>query len=619
MHAPLTRLAAQFTPPQPDRDLLARFVCDRDEAAFATLVHRHGPMVYGVCRRLLGNSADADDASQAVFLVLVNRANALTHLPALGGWLHEVAVRVGRKARTAFGRQRKHERRAAQARTEPVCDPPPDDPPAWLDRELAALPGRYREPIVMCLIQERPRAEVAAELGIPVGTLASRLDTARKRLAERLARHRLPLALAGLLVPMPAGLEAATVNRAADGTGAAIHQLANEVTKTMFLNTKCAAALTVGVLAAIGGLLLAAGGSEPPVAPPDDRAVALRTAPVPKEPPEPAWMTTFHKAYALKDGEYVKRIAPPYTVERKEYMYQVWYPKKQTPEDEQQAREYLDQRKLFFALFLEYDGTKLTRRTALSANDVASVPEYQKGERIMTVFHTVMYITGRESPEVVIDPKSSSHSLFSTEERMIEIPTKDGGRTITWVHGFPSVAGDFVTRKNAPLVKLAPQLEKILRAECKLDVRLTVKEEEQEVYVVGGKFELTSRKWREKDEIDLYADESVVGKHFNRTNTVRPEKDGIRSGWQIVTPATLARHVGWFLNVRMVCDQELPTGPKFNVYRHERAPGTATPEEKAADHNPEKVLANLSAQTGLTFKKAKRRVEVLYLSAPEQK
>ena len=114
-------------------------------------------MVYGVCRRVLGNSADTNDAFQAVFLVLVNRADALAHLPALGGWLPEVAVRVARKARTAFGRLRKHERRAAEARTEPVFDPPPDAPPAWLDRELAALPRRYREPVVTCLIQERPR------------------------------------------------------------------------------------------------------------------------------------------------------------------------------------------------------------------------------------------------------------------------------------------------------------------------------------------------------------------------------------------------------------------------------------------------------------------------------
>ncbi|HEX4613904.1 MAG TPA: hypothetical protein VH092_37330, partial [Urbifossiella sp.] len=144
-------------------------------------------------------------------------------------------------------------------------------------------------------------------------------------------------------------------------------------------------------------------------------------------------------------------------------------------------------------------------------------------------------------------------------------------------------------------------------------------EQEQEVCVVGGTFKLAPRAWRKEDEIDLYADEGVLGKHFNRTNTDRPEKDGVRSGWQIVTPATLARHVGEFVNVRMVCDQELPAGPRFHVYRHERPPGPATAEQKAADHDPEKVLANMSAQTGLTFKTEKRKVQVLYLSASEQK
>lgn len=340
---------------------------------------------------------------------------------------------------------------------------------------------------------------------------------------------------------------------------------------------------------------------------------------MPKEPPEPAWMPTFRKAYALKDGEYVKRIAPPYIDERKEYMYRAWYPKNQTPEEKRRALEGLDGRKLFLALFLEYDGTQLTSRTALSMPGLVDVPQFQSGERVMTVWDAVTSVTGREAPEVVIDPKSSAHPLFSTEERSTEYPTESGGRMIATVRGTLSVAGDFVTRKGTPLAKLAPQLEQLLRAECKLDVRLAVKEEEQEVYVVGGAFALAPRKWREKDEVDLYADEGVVGKHFNRTNTHLPQKDGIRSGWQVVTPATLARHAGWFLNVRMVCDQELPTGPKFNVYRHERAPGTATPEEKVADRNPEKVLANLSAQTGLTFKKSKRRVEVLYLSAPAQK
>jgi RNA polymerase sigma factor (sigma-70 family) len=608
MHAPLTRFAAQWAPPQPDGELLRRFARDRDEAAFAALVHRHGPMVYGVCRRLLGNAADADDAFQAVFLVLVNRADALTHRSTLGGWLHEVAVRVAKKARAAFGRLRKYERRAAQARPEQVFDVLPADPPEWLDRELTALPERYREPVVRCLLQERPRAEVAAELGIPEGTLSSRLDAARKRLAVRLARHRLPLAFAGLSVPVPAALAAATARRAADRSGAVIHQLANEVTRTMVVNTKWVAVVAVGLLTAVGGLLLAAGGDEPPLPRPDDRPAAK--APEQKEPPEPAWMTAFRKAYALKEGEYVKRVAPPYIEERKEYMYRVWVKNKQTPEAEARERDHLDRNQLFLALFLDFDGNKLTTRTALSATFLGDRPRLQNGANMMNVWSAVTLVTGREPPEVVIDPKSREHPLFSAKEEVIDSAA---------VRGVLSVGGDFVTRKGAPQAKLAPQLEKILRDECKLDVRLTVKEEEQEVYVVGGTFKLAPRAWRKADEIDLYADEKVLSKDFDRTNSGEVTNDGVESGWQVYTPAKLVRHVGGFVNVRMVWDDELPAGPKVHVYRHERSPRTATEDQKAADHDPEKVLANVSEQTGLTFKKAKRRVEVLYVSAPEQK
>ncbi|OWK35007.1 RNA polymerase sigma factor [Fimbriiglobus ruber] len=608
MHAPLTRLASHIAPPLSDGDLLARFVRDRDEIAFATLVHRHGSTVFGVCRRVLGDTDDADDAFQAVFLVLVNRADALTDRLALGGWLHGVALRVAKKARTTFARRRKHERRTAEARAESVFDPPPDDPPAWLDRELAALPERFREPVVRCLIQNQPRSEVAAELGIPVGTLASRLDTARKRLAKRLAPYRVPLVFGGLLVPVPATLAETTVCRAADaGTVGVIHQLANEVTKTMIPNTKWVVAVVVGALTAVGGLLLTVVASDPQ----DTR----QPIPIPrpkdaKESPEPAWAKAFRKAYELKDGEYVKRVAPPYIDERKEYMYRVWYPNKQTPEEEERARDHLDREKLFLALFLDFDGNKLTRRTAVSATWLARVPTLQNGEKMMNVWDAVTCITGRRPPEVVIDPKSSDHPLLSTKEQLVESAL---------VRGVLSVGGDFVTRKDAPLDKLAPQLEKILRDECDLDVRLTVREEEQEVYVVGGTFHLTPRSWRKKDEIDLYADEGVLGKHFNRTNTQNPETGGVVSGWNVRRPATLVRHVGEFVNARMVWDRELPIDPKFNVYQHERSPRTATQEQKAADHDPEKVLANVTEQTGLTFKKAKRKVQVLYLSVPEKK
>src|SRR5207244_4667197 len=120
------RAAALRPDEPPDGELLAAFAAARDEAAFAALLARHGPMVLGVCRRLLGNAADADDAFQAAFLALALRAGGLGGLRSVSGWLYGVAVRVAKKARTREARRRARERKAALVR-------PPDgtDPEEW--------------------------------------------------------------------------------------------------------------------------------------------------------------------------------------------------------------------------------------------------------------------------------------------------------------------------------------------------------------------------------------------------------------------------------------------------------------------------------------------------------
>ena len=249
-------------------------------------------------------------------------------------------------------------------------------------------------------------------------------------------------------------------------------------------------------------------------------------------------MKAFRKAYELKVGEYVKRVAPPYIDERKEYMYQVWIRGTQSAEVQARTRDDLDRNKLFLALFLEFDGNRLTRRTAMSATWLGDRPRLQDGEKMMNLWQAVTLVTGRQSPEVMIDPKSSTHPLLSTSENRME------GASF---RGVLSVGGDFVMRKDAPLARLVPQLEKILRDECKLDVHLTLKEEEQPVFVVGGTFKLTPRAWRKADEIDLYADETVLNKTFDRTAT-DSTADGVESEWRVHTPATLVRHLGEFVN-----------------------------------------------------------------------
>lgn len=180
-------------------ELLARFAKNRDQAAFAVLVRRHGPMVLAVCQRITNHPQDAEDAFQAVFLVLARKAAALGRPELLGNWLFGVAVRVAQKARRSAARRRAREVQAVDI-PEPAA--PPADPSAdvgpVLHEELARLPAWYREAVVLCDLRGVPRAEAAKLLGIPEGTLSSRLAGGRKKLAERLARRGVALSVAAI-------------------------------------------------------------------------------------------------------------------------------------------------------------------------------------------------------------------------------------------------------------------------------------------------------------------------------------------------------------------------------------------------------------------------------------
>jgi|GEM_PF-1725079 len=177
------------TPDVPDGDLLARFVASRDEEAFAEVVRRHGPMVFAVCRRITGRPHDAEDAFQAAFLVLARRAAHVTRPELLANWLYGVAYRTALEARAARRRAEEH---VVPAAPEPAAPPPPDDVTELrrvIDEELAKLPDKYRTAVVLCDLEGLPRAAAAAQMGIPEGTLSSRLAYARKILAQRLSRR----------------------------------------------------------------------------------------------------------------------------------------------------------------------------------------------------------------------------------------------------------------------------------------------------------------------------------------------------------------------------------------------------------------------------------------------
>jgi RNA polymerase sigma factor (sigma-70 family) len=207
-----------------DGDLLWRFSHTRDEAAFATLMQRHGPLVLGVCRRVLHDPNDADDAFQATFFVLARKAGSVGQPDRLANWLYGVALRVARKARAASARR--------QAREQPMTDLPATDSSReadWndlrqvLDDEVQQMPEKFRLPILLCHLQGRTREEAARQLGCSAGAVKGMLERGREELRSRLMRRGVTLsatALAGLLsenalsAAVPAALRDSTIKAA---------------------------------------------------------------------------------------------------------------------------------------------------------------------------------------------------------------------------------------------------------------------------------------------------------------------------------------------------------------------------------------------------------------------
>jgi RNA polymerase sigma factor (sigma-70 family) len=255
-----------------DGELLEAFVTRRDEAYFEALVRRHGPMVLGVCRRILRNPHDAEDAFQAAFLVLARRAAAVVPRDLVGNWLYGVAYRTALAARRTAARRRSRERQV-DAMPEPSARAEETWQELWplLDRELNRLPARYRAPVVLCHLEGRTRKEAARQLGLPVGTVSGRLTTALRLLAKRLRRQGLALsvgALTGALSPqaasacVPPALLAAAVRAApllaagqtAPGVVAAeVTALAKGVVKSMLLTRLKVLSLVLLAVAALGG------------------------------------------------------------------------------------------------------------------------------------------------------------------------------------------------------------------------------------------------------------------------------------------------------------------------------------------------------------------------------
>jgi RNA polymerase sigma factor (sigma-70 family) len=390
---------------QTDRDLLHQFAHCGDESAFTSLVKRHTSLVLGVCRRTLTNGQDAEDACQAVFLILAKKAKKETWQISIANWLYSTARKVSRDARLAAERRTKHERRATVPKSvSPLDQMTGRELLAALDDELERLPAIYREPLVLCHLEGLNRTEVATRMGVVPGTIKIRLERGRMRLADALNRRGIDFGAALIAIAAASPLDAssprliesilAAATGSPSGSVAAIVQgvaMSGVVMKVKML------ALAVVVASGVGIGLASMSDSEGTQMPTTEKVQLVASAPQAKQksspdaraavpvpekgPPEAVWMKAFRKRYELKEGEYVKRVAPPYIDERKEYMYRVWYRNKQTPEEEARAREYQDRVKLFLALFLDFDGKNLTTRTALSAVYLADSPKLQNGEK----------------------------------------------------------------------------------------------------------------------------------------------------------------------------------------------------------------------------------------------
>lgn len=276
----LRHLGLASPDPRSDGELVTRFVASRDELAFAELLRRHGPTVYGVCRRVVGNSPDADDAFQAVFLVLARKAGNVRPPGMVGHWLYGVAVRTANKARVMNAKRTRREGTphppGAAPRTAPGGCGVPSDTLAVIDAELAALPDMYRAAFVTCELNGRSRSEAARELGWPEGTVAARLAKARELLAARLTKRGVTLGaglFAAATVPAATAAEsmAAVRELLAVGTASAVapaaQTLSDEVANAMTTNPAKWLLLGGLVLSLAGGgaVLLAKLGEKQPM------------------------------------------------------------------------------------------------------------------------------------------------------------------------------------------------------------------------------------------------------------------------------------------------------------------------------------------------------------------
>lgn len=258
----------------------------KNQVAFQALVQRHGPMVLDVCRCVLVNEADVEDAFQSTFLILARKARSIRKAASLASWLHGVAYRTALKAKADFVRREKHEARAASPRTETTDDPSWSEVRRIVHEEMVRIPERDRAPLVLCYLQGKTHDEAAALLKLAKGTFKGRLERGRALLRQRLVKRGLgPAALAILAAwPAPAALAAGTANCvdamvtaakqwslgkvAAGAVSARVFFLTEGVMKQMAVRKGAGLAYALGIALSVGiaGAVLVPGSGHAPLA-----------------------------------------------------------------------------------------------------------------------------------------------------------------------------------------------------------------------------------------------------------------------------------------------------------------------------------------------------------------
>ena len=563
-----------------DGDLLGRYLVREQtaEMAFRTLVERHSRMVLRICRDVLGDSHEAQDAAQATFFILARKAGSIRNPDALPSWLHGTARRVATRALRDTIRRRRHERRSAEVAANSAGSVA-DAAGSWaeLHEELSRLPDRYREPIILCDLAGLTHEQAAVKLGCPPRTLETRLYRGRDRLKGLLIRR--GLAPASALVGLVWGWEAqAAVLTPAwfDSTaGAAVHIAAKvgwaasgEVpfaavrwarmhlgeVAMMKLKWVASACLLVGGFAGGAWSWMIQDRGKPS----QTQAVVHASTVVLDDKAKPR--DAFEQAYTLTDVEDIKALFGPSIEARNEHYRGKW------PELGFSADPFPNQSSR--SIFFRWRDGKLIHNSTTSDSP-----------KLRDLFGFLMEIRAQE---VEGDPT------------LLDSP----------------VPADFIVREGLTAARLVPQVETILRRDFHLPARLSLKLVFREVVVVGGRY-----RYQKAAELKTAPDGLTSGGDRIEVSAgklggdYKPGLDHFSSG---ATFEGFLSTLGLFLGRRVVNEVKQEPNVRFDFCITDfRLKKELSPEERA------RTMKNVSDQMGLTFTEEPRLIRVLQVDRVE--